>query len=61
MRKPKPERVYKNAKDKNFVFAQMMKIERMERDIEKKNKEKKMEIKNKDIEVIIKKTKQEIR
>ena len=53
MRKPKPERVYKNAKDKNFVFAQMMKIERMERDIEKKNKEKKMEIKNKDIEVII--------
>jgi hypothetical protein len=30
---------YKNAKDKNFVFVQMMKIEKMDREIEKKNKE----------------------
>lgn len=55
------EKGYKTAKDRNFVFAQMMKIEKMEREIEKKNKEQKMEIKNKDIEEIIMKTKQEIK
>ena len=37
-----------------------MKIEKMDRDLEKKNKERYMEIKNKDIEQIIQKTKQDI-
>jgi len=39
----------------------MMKIEKMDRDLEKKNKERLMEIKNKDIEQIIQRTKQEIK
>jgi hypothetical protein len=34
----------------------MMKMEKMERDITKKNKEMKLEIKNKDIEELIKRT-----
>ena len=38
-----------------------MKIEKMDRDLEKKNKERQMEIKNKDIEQIIQKTKQDIK
>lgn len=49
-------KVFKNPKDKNFVFAQMMKIERMDRDINKKKKEQKLEIKNKDIEELILRT-----
>jgi hypothetical protein len=39
----------------------MMKIEKIDRDMEKRNKERQMEIKNKDIEVIIQRTKQEIK
>jgi hypothetical protein len=39
----------------------MMKIEKMEREIEKKHKEALMEIKNKDIEDIIQRTKREIK
>jgi hypothetical protein len=39
----------------------MMKIEKIDRDLEKKNKERLMEIKNKDIEQIIQRTKQEIK
>ena len=35
----------------------MMKIEKIDRDMEKRNKERQMEIKNKDIEVIIQRTK----
>ncbi len=38
-----------------------MKIDKMDRDAEKRNKERLMEIKNKDIETIIKKTKQEMK
>lgn len=38
------------------MFAQMMKIERMDRDINKKKKEQKLEIKNKDIEELILRT-----
>lgn len=36
----------KSAKDKNYVFAQIMKIEKMNKETDKKNKEKKEEIKN---------------
>jgi len=39
----------------------MMKIEKIDRDLDKKNKERLMEIKNKDIEQIIQRTKQEIK
>jgi hypothetical protein len=39
----------------------MMKIEKIDRDLDKKNKERQMEIKNKDIEQIIQRTKQEIK
>ena len=39
----------------------MMKIDKIEREAEKKFKERMLEIKNKDIEKIIQKTKQEIR
>lgn len=38
------------------MFVQMMKIERMDRDINKKKKEQKLEIKNKDIEELILRT-----
>ena len=38
-----------------------MKIEKIDRDLDKKNKERLMEIKNKDIEQIIQRTKQEIK
>jgi hypothetical protein len=38
-----------------------MKIEKIDRDLDKKNKERQMEIKNKDIEQIIQRTKQEIK
>ena len=38
------------------MFVQMMKIERMDRDIKKKKKEQKLEIKNKDIEELILRT-----
>lgn len=38
------------------MFQQMLKIEKMEREITKRNKEMKLEIKNKDIEELIKRT-----
>ena len=39
----------------------MMKIDQIDREITKKNKEKKQEVKNKDIEQLIRKTKKQIR
>jgi flagellar biosynthesis protein FlhB len=39
----------------------MMKIDKMDREAEKRQRERQLEIKNKDIESIIKKTKQEIK
>jgi hypothetical protein len=39
----------------------MMKIDKIDRDAERRHRERLMEIKNKDIEQIIKKTKQEIK
>ena len=53
MRKQGKDRKYKNHKEKNFVFAQMMKIDKMNREIDKKHRDLKLEIKNKDIELII--------
>jgi len=38
------------------MFVQMMKIEKIDRDIDRKNKERQLEIKNKDIELIIMQT-----
>lgn len=52
---------YQSAKHRNFIFQQMMKIDKIDREAEKRNKERLMEIKNKDIEQIIKRTKQEIK
>jgi len=46
-----------NPKDRNYVFAQIMKIEKINKDTEKRNKEKKEEIKNSDIMRIIEETK----
>ena len=52
---------YQSAKHKNFIFQQMMKIDKMDRDAEKRQKERLLEVKNKDIEGIIQKTKREIK
>ena len=50
----------KSAKDRNYVFVQIMKLEKMGKDIEKKNKEKREEVKNQDIVGIIEETKKKV-
>ena len=47
-------------KERNYVFAQISKIERINKEHDKRNKERQEELKNKDIEMIIETTKQEI-
>ena len=53
----KSESKCKNPKDKNYVQAQLMKLQKMDKEAEKKLKDKKEEIKNKDIIDIIEATK----
>lgn len=60
-RRDKSPKAPQGAKEKNFVYAQMMKIDKMDRDIEKRHKEQMMEIKNKDIEEIIQRTRREMK
>ena len=44
-----PSTTVNTAKDRNYVFQQIMKIEKMNKDIERRGREKAQELKNKDV------------